>query len=44
MEEWKNGRMEYWKNACPVKCDVGAISTGECWNNGRVDPDSYREE
>ncbi len=40
----KNGRMEEWNNACPVhpvgfidlsygvKCDAGAISTGEGWN------------
>jgi len=26
------GILEYWKNACPVKCDEGVISTGECWN------------
>ena len=39
MEEWNTGRMEWWNNACPVKCDacpvkcdVGAISTGEEWN------------
>jgi len=22
VEEWNIGVMEYWKNACPVKCDA----------------------
>jgi len=28
--------MEEWKNACPVKCDVGAISTGEIWKEKTI--------
>ncbi len=27
--EGVEGIMEDWNDACPVKCDVGAISTGE---------------
>jgi hypothetical protein len=26
---WERIIMEDWNDACPVKCDVGAISTGE---------------
>ena len=40
MERWNNGiegrwkkskglRVEEWNDVCPVKCDVGAICTGE---------------
>ena len=45
MERWNSGKMEElnkgnkwnkgkrWNSACPVKCDAGAISTGEQWKN-----------
>jgi hypothetical protein len=34
MEEWKNGRMEWWKNETIRQCDN---STMEDWNGGMVE-------